>query len=99
MSIIPGKYLGIIDVLGSYTDIAEEYSIELRPNGAYVLYMRNDPEEEFVPMSEGGNGRSLAEYCQFQGLDCEVMYSEISRINKSLADQFLEFMEERMNVA
>ncbi|MFO7595098.1 MAG: hypothetical protein R6W92_01995 [Desulfocurvibacter africanus] len=99
MSIIPGRYLGIIDVLGSYTDLAEEYSIEMRPNGAYVLYMRNDPEEEFVPMNEGGDGRSLAEYCQCHGLDCEVMYSEINRVNKMLADQFIEFMDERLSMA
>lgn len=99
MSIIPGRYLGIIDVLGSYTDLPEEYSIEMRPNGKYVLYMRNDPEEEFVPMSEGTDGRSLAEYCQCHGLDCEVMYSEISRISKTMANQFLEYMEERLSTA
>lgn len=99
MSIIPGRYLGIIDVLGSYTDLPEEYSIEIRPNGKYILYMRNDPEEEFVPMNEGNDGRSLAEYCQWNGLDCEVMYSEISRVDGSLASQFLDYMDERLSMA
>lgn len=85
---MPGKYLGTICDLEVHKDVCREYSIELRPGGGYVLYVRTGQDLEFVPVCEGLGGASLAEFCVSQGLDCQGMLEMLARATPAMAGEF-----------
>ncbi|NEP77095.1 MAG: hypothetical protein F6K39_02270 [Okeania sp. SIO3B3] len=83
-SAVPGSYLGRL-VCGMYT---QEYSLELRPDGSFVLYSRMHEGQEFVPADEGTELAVLSRFCHMHGMDGLALHESLNRVNPDLAKSF-----------
>ena len=91
---LPGYYLGAVNVSGEQASWSREYSLEIRVEGSYGLYMKD--EDGFVMLVHAGtSGRSLAEYVFRNGFDYREIYADIKDIDLAFSREYKRIMDQR----
>jgi len=91
---LPGHYLGAVNVTGDRENWSREYSLEIRPDGSYKMYVKD--EDGFTMLEHSGtSGRSLAVYVVRNGFDYREIYADIRDIDDAFAREYKRIVDER----
>jgi hypothetical protein len=91
---LPGHYLGAVNISGDPASWAREFSLEIRCNGSYALFVRD--EDGYVMMVHSGtSGRSLAEFALKNGFDHQEIRADLRDIDPHFAADFARIIEDR----